>query len=132
MSSTSLTPYKSNSTQETFILANESSTGAKWIVAGRSLSAPYSLELSRKLTAPSATGNDRVELRLTRVEPNATTGKLATASVILTVSIPKDTSVLVPGVQKEMLSVIASLLNEQTAMESTNVKITALIQGTNL
>jgi len=132
MSSTSLTPYKTNSTQETFVLANESSNGAKWIVAGRSLPCPYSLEQVRKLTAPTATGNDRVELHLKRVEPNATSGRLATMSVSLIISIPKDVSVLVPGIQKEMVAILASLLNEQTAMESTNVKITALTQGTNL
>lgn len=131
MSSSSLTPYKNNTSQVTFSLASESPTGVKYLVSGRSISNPFSLEISRKLTAPSAAGNDEVSLTVKRIEQNATTGKLATGFVKVTISIPKDVSVITATVQKELMSVMASLFNESTAMEATNAFITALIEGRN-
>jgi hypothetical protein len=132
MASSTLSPYKNNTTQETFSLQTVSSTGTKYLVSGRSLSQPYTLEVVRKLTAPSASGNDRVELRVTRSEANATTGKLATLVGTLSISIPKDISVLDADAQAEAISILASLVNESTAMEATKVAITALIEGRDL
>jgi hypothetical protein len=132
MASSTLSPYKNNTTQETFSLQTVSTTGAKYLVSGRSLSQPYTLETVRKLTAPSASGNDRVEVRVTRSEANATTGKLATLVATLSISIPKDTSILDADAQAEAISILASLVNESTAMEATTVAITALVEGRDL
>lgn len=132
MASSSLTPYKNSTEQETFSLVSTSGSGAKYMVSGRSLANPFVIECQRKLTPATASGNDHVVLRLARTESNATTSKLATCQVLVDVSIPKDTSVLTATVQKELVALAASLLNEATAMEATNANITALVEGRDL
>lgn len=129
MASQTLSPYKNNTSTETFSLQSVASTGATYLVAGRALSQPYTLTIQRKLTAPSAAGNDRVEVRVSRTEANASTGKLATLTAVLSISIPKDISILDADAQAEAVSILSSLINESTAMEATKVAITALIEG---
>jgi len=102
-----------------------------FMVAGRSLGAPFELEQVRKVNANSLS-NDHSIVRLTRKEANAATGKLATLQVTLDVSIPKDTTVLTQIEQKKLVSLLVSLLNESTAMEATNANITAIIEGRDL
>lgn len=131
MASSTLLPYKNNSTTQSFSLVSESPNGAKYLVSGRPIGTPYTIEITRKLTAPGAAGNDEIIIVTKRVEMNATTGKLATFFEKRTISIPKDQSVITPTIQKEILSIGASLLNESTAMEATTVFITALIEGRN-
>lgn len=132
MASSSLLPYKNNTTTQTFALVSTSATGAKYQLSGRSLANPYVIEIQRKLTPANASGNDHVVLRVARTEANATTGKLATFQVLLDISVPKDISVLTSAVQKEVVSSLTSLLNECTAMEATNANITSLIEGRDL
>lgn len=132
MSTATLTPYKNNTTQVTFSLVSETSNGATYLVGGRALSLPYSLAITRKLTAQNSTANDEINIVARRVESNATTSKLSTAYVKLIVSIPKDTTVINAAAQKELISVLASLLNDSTAMGTGTVAMTALIEGRNL
>jgi len=132
MASASLVPYKTNTTQETFALVSQSAAGATYKVSGRPLATPYQIETQRKLSSGTSTGNDHVGLRISRVEKNATTGKLATLQVLLDVSIPKDTSVLTTATQQEMLAICASILNECTAMEATHSKIDLILSGGDL
>lgn len=131
MATPTLLPYKNNTTTQAFALVSESPNGAKYLVSGRPIGLPYTIEIIRKLTAPGAAGNDEVTVITKRVEVNATTGKLATFYEKRTISIPKDQTVLTPTVQKEVLSIGASLYNESTAMEATTTFITALIEGRN-
>lgn len=132
MASSTLNPYKDNTNHVLFSLASTSATGSKYLVSGRSISAPYLMEITRKVTAPSASANDHVIVRVARTELNATTSKLATAQVSIDISIPKDASVLDATAQKEIISVLVSTLNEAAAMEATNVNITSLIEGRDL
>lgn len=132
MASSTLNPYKDNTNHVLFSLASTSATGAKYLVSGRSMSLPYICEITRKVTPANSTSNDHVTVRLARSEANATSGKLATAQVTLDISIPKDQSVLTAAVQKEIVSVLASILNEAAAMQATNANITALIEGRDL
>lgn len=131
MASSTLSPYKNNTTTVAFALVSESPNGAKYQVSGRDIGLPFTLEIARKLTQPGAAGNDEVTVIIRRIEKNATTGKLATFYSKHLISIPKDTSVLTQTVQKECLSLLASLFNESTAMEATTVFLTALIEGRN-
>lgn len=132
MASSNLQPYRNNSNQETFVLANQSASGATYKVASRPLSQPYQISIERKLSAAGSNANDRVILKSLRTELNESTGKLATMSVKCEISIPKDDSVITKTVQAELVAVIASLLNEATAMEATKVNINALIDGMDL
>lgn len=132
MASASLAPYKSNSATETFTSVGPIEGGYLFKVSGRGLATPYLIEVKRKFTSGSSASNDHTVLRIARTERNTTTGKLATAQVLVDISIPKDTSILTAAVLKEMLAVLSSLLNECTAMEATNAKITALVEGYDL
>ncbi len=131
MSSATLSPYKNNTQTTVFTLVSESVNSVKYIVAGRPIGLPFSLEITRKLTAPGAAGNDEVTILIKRVEQNASTGKLSTFYEKRIISIPKDQSVLTPTVQKEILSVGASLYNESTAMEAATSFLTSIIEGRN-
>lgn len=131
MASSSLNPYVNNSATQAFVLKSTTDKGAVFMVAGRALGAPFELEQVRKVNANSLS-NDHSVVRLTRKEPNAVTGKLATLQVTLDVSIPKDVSVLTITEQKKLISCLVSLLNESTAMEATNANITAIVEGRDL
>lgn len=131
MSAASFSPYIDNTQTVVFTLASESPNGVKYLVSGRGISVPFTLEISRKLTASNAAGNDEVTVLVRRLEQNGTSGKLATMFAKLIISIPKDTSIITATVQKQLISIIASLLNQSTAMEATNTFITALIEGRN-
>jgi len=131
MASSTLNPYVDNTNHQAFVLKSTSESGAVFMVAGRSLGAPFELEQVRKVNANSLS-NDHSIVRLTRKEANAAIGKLATLQVTLDVSIPKDTTVLTQIEQKKLVSLLVSLLNESTAMEATNANITAIIEGRDL
>lgn len=130
--STSLTPYYDNTNQTTFVQASASEKITKWIESGLDIACPHKVEVIRKLTPPTSNSNDHVILRVSKTMRNATTSKLATMQVSLDISIPKDTSELDSTEQKALVSELASLLNEATAMEATSANITALIEGRDL
>jgi len=132
MASSTLSPYKNNSTTQVFTLTQTGPELTSYKVSGRDLSCPYVIDVQRKLAKSGATANDHIVLRVARTERNTTTSKLATCQVLVDISIPKDTSVLTATTQKEILSVVSSILNESTAMEATTVAITALIEGRDL
>jgi len=126
-----LVPYKNNSSTLTFERAYESVNGVTALIAGRSIATPYKLEVARKFTPPGAPGNDLISVKVTRTEQNATTGKLASLVATLSISIPKDQTVLTATAQKEAMAVLASLCNESTAMEATTTFMTTIIEGRN-
>lgn len=132
MSSATLTLYETNAATKAFTLVSQDGKTTKWIVSGREIGLPFSFEITRKLTAPGATTNDHVLVRVARTERNATTAKLATCQILMDISIPKDATVITQTEQKKLVSLIASALNEATAMEATTANITALIEGRDL
>lgn len=132
MASSSLTPYESSAGQQTFALVSTGENKTTHKVAGRDIATPYLVEVKRSFTNPSATGNDHVSIRIQRTERNATTGKLATMQVNCDISIPKDTSIIDGDEQVKLVSILSSLLNEETAMEATDANITALVEGRDL
>jgi len=132
MASSSLTPYDSNSAQLTFSLVSCSETGAVYQVSGNPLSTPVKLEVIRKLTASAATANDHVLLRLTTIQRNTSTGKLATGSITVDISVPKDTATITETTMVQYLGVVASLLNDNAALQSTTVNRVALLEGRDL
>jgi hypothetical protein len=129
MATQTLTPYINNTQQITLTLASTGAEGSNWMVSGRDMSLPYRLEIRRKAVNPNSKGNDRVSLRLARSERNVTTGLLATGSISMTVSVPKDSATITQTHVKEMVAAIASLLDNCTAQEATNPNIAALVEG---
>lgn len=134
MSSTSLVPHYTGSTVKTFVLASENASGAKWLVSGRPLANPESIELVRKVGQPGAAGNDHVILRLVKAETNATSLKIATGVVTLDISIPRDTVAVTATMINDMLGALISLLDEcsDTTATASRAKIIALISGASL
>lgn len=128
MASQTLTLYVTNAATQALVLKTNTANGAIWMVSGRNIAQPFEIETIRKVN-PNSLSNDHSIVRLTRKEANASTGKLATFQITLDVSIPKDTSILTLAEQKKLLSAIASLLNESTAMEATTANITAVLEG---
>lgn len=132
MATETLTAYEANVGTQSFVLKQTGSDKTVWIKAGREISIPYTVNVERKLSNSNSKSNDRVVLRVSRVERNASTGVLATLQATLEISIPKDQSILTATEQKKLVSIVASILNEGTAMEATNANITKLIEGRDL
>jgi len=124
MASSTITLYKTNAATVAFALVSSSVDKTVWKVAGLPLSTPYQLELTRKLVPGSK--NNHIGVRLARTEQNTSTSVLATAQILVDISVPKDQSILSASVVTEMLGVIASLLNDGTALAATSVNRTAL------
>lgn len=130
MATSTLSFYKTNSTQVSFSLVSTSSEKSIWKVASRSLSTPLSLEISRKLSSGNA--NDHITVRIAQVERNASTAQLATAQVLLDISVPKDQSILTQTVIVELLGLLSSLLDDSTALQATSANRTAIADGRDL
>jgi len=129
MASSSLTPKYDNTNSYTFALVSTGVDGATHKVEGRDLALPFEVNVQRKLTGGSKTGNDHVVVRMARTERNATTAKLATMQVLVDISIPKDTSVITQAEQLKLVGAVASLLNDNAALQATTVARSALING---
>lgn len=129
MASSTLTPKYDNSSSYTFVLVSTSADGATFKVDGRDLATPFEVNVQRKLTTGNKTGNDHVVVRMARTERNATTAKLATAQVLVDISIPKDCSIITQAEQVKLLGAVSSLLNDNAALQATTVARTALVNG---
>lgn len=128
MPASTVTLYKNNTQTVAFALVSSSANQCRWIVSGRSLAAPFEL-ISTVKAAPQGAQNDVVEYQISRKEVNVTTGKLATLNVKVSISIPKDQSILTPSLQVEQLSLLASLLIDAAATGATSANRTAMIEG---
>jgi len=129
MASASFNLYGIYQTPTEFDLAQTSATKTTWIVGGRAINKPFSLSIERKLTPQGSVSNDHILVRVTRTEANAVSGKLATASATLDLSIPKDSSVLDESALVSMLGLVASFLNEKSTLAGTTAVRSALVEG---
>jgi len=111
MASATLSPKSGDTEVTTLSLASNSATGATYLVAGRALNAPKGLEIKRLITRSGQTANDHIQLRFFTTEPNATTGKLATAQVMLDISVPKDLPVIGTAGVQALCAMLASTIN---------------------
>jgi hypothetical protein len=134
LSSASISPKYGDTETVTYGLVSDNAAGAKWQVSGRSLGLPKTLELNRKVGAPGAMGNDHVILRFSQTEANTETGKIATGSVTLDVSIPRDVATITQAMMNDLLGMLSSLLNDLGAVEDTasRANCIALLEGVNL
>lgn len=132
MASSSLAPYKNNSTAVTFAYVGPISNGAQYKVSGRALACPHEITIEKFIGASGSAANDRVRITVRRVERNTTTDKLATLKTSLEISIPKDLSILDTTAQLEQLALMSSLLNDSTAMAATTAARTNIVEGRDL
>lgn len=127
MASSTLTLYRDNTNTTAFALVSTSDGSARWISSGRALATPF--QVSQRIKVSKGAGNDEVYFTVSRTEANASTGKLATALAEIRVSIPKDQTILTPTLQKELLALCASAINDAAALGATLANRTALIEG---
>lgn len=132
MPSSTISPKYGDTETTVFTLVSSSATGSKYQVSGRDLATPKGIEITRRLTQPSAQANDHIQLRIFHTERNATTMKLATAQVLVDISCPKDTSILTQAVQAQLLGCLSSILNDYAAVEDDRATNTALLSGMDL
>lgn len=132
MASASLSPFNSNAVSVSFSLVSTSATGASYQASGRDLSLPYKVQIDRKIGPSGAAANDHVVMKISRIEKNVTTAKLATGSVQIDISVPRDSAALTKVYIVEMLGIASSLLNDNTALAATSVARTALAEGRDL
>jgi hypothetical protein len=92
-------------------LIGQTSAGAVYKLATRTLSTPFQLEYVYKIGAPGAKGNDKIIFTLRDTLNNATTGLHHTGSVKVEVSIPRD-SVYTEVKSKDLFSYAASILSD--------------------
>jgi len=132
MASSSLTPKYDNTNSYTFALVSTGIDGATYKVDARDLALPMVVEVKRNLTSSNKAGNDHVVVRMARTERNAASGKLATAQILVDISIPKDTSIITQAEQVKLIGAMASLLNDSSALAATTVARTGLVNGRDL
>jgi len=133
MASASLSPKSGDTETTTLQLASNSATGAQYLVSGRALNAPKGLEIRRMITKSNQTANDHIVVRLFHTEPNVTTGKLATAQVMLDISVPKDLSVIGTAGVHALCNMLASTINNYgNNAADTSPTVTSLISGMDL
>lgn len=128
MASATVTLYKSTSGTVEFSLVTTGKEQTTYRVAGRSLATPLSLEITRKIGPSGASANDHVIVKLTQVERNETSQKLATASATLDISIPRDTTAVSTTKVIELLGMMSSMLNEGATIPYA-LNRTALVDG---
>lgn len=132
MASATLAPYKTNALTQTFTLVSTSAEESIYRVSGRGLAQPWSLSISRKIGVNGQKSNDRVSVKISKVNINSTTSLLSAANVSMECSIPRDT-VAVPATEVvECLGILASLLNDSTALAATTANRTAIVEGRDL
>jgi len=132
MASSSLTPYYDNSNQETFALLTQGEKSTRYVVAGRSVSKPYAVDVIRKISSAGAKSNDHVIVRVFRVETNEDTGLPATGQVTLDISIPKDDATITVAYVKQMVGIMSSLLNDDATIGAAPTAIASLVAGGDL
>jgi len=128
MPSSTLTLKKDSTNTVAFGIVTSSEYGAKYLVSGRAASQPFGLEITRQLSAPSSTMNDKMLIRMYRTDRNTDTGRLATGQVQVSISIPKDNQNITTTEIVEMLVMVGSLFNDGAAGAATAVNATALVE----
>lgn len=132
MATATLSPKYLGALSDAFELVSTSKDSSLYRMAGRSLATPFTLEISRKIGPNGASANDHVIVRIVRVDRNATTQKLATASVTLDVSIPRDTTATAAADVVAMMGTMASLINDCSDLAATTTNRTKLVNGRDL
>jgi len=138
MASSSLTLYDQDSGTTVYVLQSTSANTSRWVVAGRSLSKPKWIEISRKISPSGSSANDHVIVRVGQVEAStASPYPLKTYTATLDISIPRDlsgfgatTSDAVLALEKVCNNLI-SALNHKVALTSiaSNTELTNAFSG---
>jgi len=132
MASATLQAYYDATLSETYSLVSSTANGSKWILPGQPIGCQKTIEIVRSLTPSGAMANDHVKVIMTNHGRNTTTGKIATSSISMDISIPKDQSILTETLMKQDLKELSSLLNDSRAGGATYNNALSLIRGTDI
>lgn len=97
-------------------LVGQSETSATFKDVTRELQVPRELRVSNKLAAPGSKANSKVNVKLTDVVKNASTGVTSTGSVSVVMSIPADDA-WTNQMSEDLLIQLASLLTDANAIK---------------
>lgn len=111
MASATLTLVDLADANVVFTLVGQTSNGATYKVATRSLSLPKTLDFQYQLGAPGSLGNDKLIVTIADSVANSTTGKVSTARAKLEMSVPRDSAVT-ETVISDLLAHFTSLLTD--------------------
>jgi len=93
MASATITVVDKAGANVVYSLVGQTSNGALYKVATRSLNVPKTLEFQFSLGQPGSLGNDKVVVILKDSAANATTGLVKTLQVRMEISIPRDAAI---------------------------------------
>lgn len=111
MASATLTLVDLADANVVFTLVGQTSNGATYKVATRSLSLPKTMDFQYVLGAPGSLGNDKLIVTISDTVQNSTTGKVSTARAKLELSVPRDSAVT-ETVISDLLAHFTSLLTD--------------------
>lgn len=111
MASSSLTLNNLADVGVVFTLSGQSSDGALYKVATRSLSLPETLQFQYQLGSPGSLGNDKLIVTIADTTQNATTAKIVTTRLRMEVSVPRDAAATATTVN-DLMAILASLLSD--------------------
>lgn len=92
MPSATLTLHNRAGANVVYTLVGQTSNGAEYKDATRSLALPRTLSFQFILGTPGSLGNDKIVVTFRDTVQNATTGKVVTASAKLEMSAPRDSA----------------------------------------
>jgi hypothetical protein len=111
MPSATLTLVNLADANQVYSLVGSSDAGAVYKIAAQPLATPKTLSFKYQLGAPGSLGNDRMIVTLSDSRQNADTAAVKTASVILSVSIPRDAAIT-NEIVVDLLCQMTSLLSD--------------------
>lgn len=112
MASANILLYHGDTENTNYYLAQTGQDKTIFRVADRSLAAPQTLTIERKIQPSGSKSNDKVIVTLLETEQNATTGALVTGYVKTEISIPRDSTTLSGALMADLCKEMGSLLGE--------------------
>jgi len=131
MPSSTLDLYNTSTAHSVFYLAQTGAGGTVWSLSGRTLSEPCSVSLQKKIAPAGSSANDHVIVRVAEIARNTTTAKLATGSVTMDISVPKDTSIIGNTAMTNLIKWLSGII-QGGVVSDTVTNVTALLEGRDL
>lgn len=98
----------------TYNLVAQSSNGATYKNAARTLGLPQTLEFQYNVGNPGQKGNDRLNITLRNAVNNSTTGVVSVGSLSIVISVPRD-SAWEDGFTEGIIDAASDLLSNTTS-----------------
>jgi len=129
MSSSTLTLYRDATHSIVYSLASQGKDLVEYRNSNSTLSEPQKITVTKKIGAANSKANDHVVIRAEDTGTNATTGLKSTGSVVIDISIPRDTAAVTSDDVGNLLEYVCSLFQDAGVVADTRVNINKLLAG---